>query len=169
MKERFFRCIDHCVPGFSILALCCVVIESLQGFREALPLQLDPPGPCPNPKPRVCIKPAPGTAEQFKSFLRRPAFGGAFKDGKVAGEFVSGIRNGVLHDAETRRWLIRRDRPAGKIVESEEGGLVLNRTLFYGAVRKQFDMYLQDLHDPVNQGLRTRFRNKMNELCADKK
>ena len=56
MRERFFSSIDalitadtkpdsqpshpdtgHCIPGFSIMALCCLLIETLQGFPESAP------------------------------------------------------------------------------------------------------------------------------------
>jgi hypothetical protein len=140
MRERFLRGIDalfaadtkpdlpssnsirtdDCVPGFAIMALCCLFIEALQGF-------LDPPAPAPNPMGPCyfpsgnCIKPSSGTNQQFKKFLCRPAFGGAF-EGKLAGEFTSGIRNGILHEAETRKWVIWREEPEGKIaVEVEDG------------------------------------------------
>jgi hypothetical protein len=122
MKERFFTCIDalisadtkrdsqslpspndahwlpdaHCIPGFSIMALCCLVIETMQGFREG---------------------PSPNTTEQFIKFLRRPAFGEAFTEEKIATCFVKGIRHGILHEAETRRWVIWREEPS-QIVEA---------------------------------------------------
>jgi len=57
MRERFFSSIDalfaadskpdmspsaaggadHCIPGFAIMALCCLLIDTLQGFRERPP------------------------------------------------------------------------------------------------------------------------------------
>ncbi|HEX4168620.1 MAG TPA: hypothetical protein VHZ55_24420, partial [Bryobacteraceae bacterium] len=127
MKERFFSSIDalfaadtkpdmspsssgpahtdHCIPGFAIMALCCLLIDTLQRFREGPAPIDDPAGPCAYPDGR-CIKPPPRTAEQFKSFLRRPAFGDTFRDEAIAQKFVVGIRNGILHEAETRKWVI---------------------------------------------------------------
>jgi len=186
MRERFLNCInalfvadtkpdlqppdsEHagtCVPGFSIMALCCLLIDTLQGFREKPPHPVAPTGPCTFPS-GSCINPPPGTTEQFKSFLRRPAFGDTFKDDALAAKFVSGIRNGIFHEAETRKWVIWRDEPVGKIVAPEGDGFALNRTLFYEAVKKEFESYLRELRDPSNQALRQRFKKKMDDICKE--
>src|SRR5258708_6547179 len=163
MKERFFTCIDalveadtksdlkplgspsepHCIPGFSIMALCCLLVETLQGFRTGA---------------------SPYTKELFIKFLRRPAFGAAFAEEKIAECFVTGIRHGILHEAETRKWVIWRGVPS-KIAEPREDGYVLNRTLFYQAVKQEFESYLKELRDPVNLELRKKFKEKMNHIC----
>jgi hypothetical protein len=154
IRERFLSCIDAlikadtkselppesqcseiCTPGFSIMALCCLLIETLQGFRE---------------------QPPPGIADEFKSFLLRPAFADTFRDDAIASRFVSGIRNGILHEAETRRWVIWRDEPVNQIVAPEDDGFALNRSLFYKAVKEEFDLYLRDLGEPSNKLLRDR-------------
>jgi len=186
IRERFLNCIDalfladtkqdlrssdshadrNCVPGFSIIALWCLLIDTLQSFREKRQDPAMPTGPCSFPS-GPCLKPPSGTAEQFKSFLRRPAFGDTFKDDGLATKFVNGIRNGILHEAETRKWVIWRDEPVGQIVAPEEDGFALNRTLFYRALKDEFESYLQELHDPSNEGLRQRFRKKMNDLCKE--
>ena len=186
MRERFFSSIDalvaadtkpdlsprapgetdHCIPGFSIMALCCLLIDTLQGFRERPPGPVTPTGPCPFPN-GSCIKPPPGTTEQFISFLRRPAFGDTFQQDGLARAFVRGVRNGILHEAETRKWVIWRDEPSGRIVEKEQDGFALNRTLFYGAVKREFDSYLQESREPSNQALRVRFKKKMNDIFEE--
>lgn len=187
IRERFLSCIDalfiadtkpdllaaesthtrHCIPGFSIMALCCVLIDTLQGFREALPHASEPTGSCTFPK-GPCIKPPPpGTAQQFKSFLRRPAFGDAFKHEGLAAKFVRGIRDGIFHEAETRKWVIWRDEPTGKIVAPEEDGFALNRGLFYAAVKQECESYLRELRDPTNRALRQRFKKKMADIYKE--
>jgi hypothetical protein len=165
MKERFFTCIDalveadtkpdlkslgsppeaHCIPGFSIMALCCLLVETLQGFRTGA---------------------SPNTKEIFLKFLRRPAFGAAFAEDKIAECFVKGIRHGVLHEAETKKWVIWRSEPHGQIVAPEQDGHALNRTLFYDAVEQEFGSYLKELRDPSNDELRKRFRKKMGDICT---
>lgn len=115
MNERFFSSIDAlvaadtrpdapssdpsntppCIPGFSIMALCCLLIETLQGFQEGVVVP-DPAGPCTFPT-GPCIKPPPGTNQQFKNFLRRSAFG---KRSKVASLACSCM---VLGTASCRR------------------------------------------------------------------
>lgn len=183
MRERFFSSIDalfaadtkpdlrspdstyaqDCIPGFSIMALCCLLIEALQGFRESTAFEAPSSEPCSFPS-GPCIKPPVGTNQQFIKFLRRPAFDGVFS-GEIANRFVSGIRNGILHEAETRKWLIWRDEPEGKIAAENENGYILNRSLFYAAVKKEFESYLQELRDPTNEDLRKRFKKKMNDIC----
>jgi hypothetical protein len=148
------------------MALCCLLIDTLQGFREKPTHPAVPTGPCGFPTGN-CIKPPPGTSDQFKSFLRRPAFDNAFTDDKLASKFVSGIRNGILHEAETRKWVIWRDEPVGRIVAPEEDGYALNRTLFYAAVKAEFESYLQELRDPSNQALRRRFKRKMDDIFKE--
>ncbi|MFN7995328.1 MAG: hypothetical protein U0Q18_17095 [Bryobacteraceae bacterium] len=186
MRERFFSTIDalfaadtkpdvspsaagraeHCIPGFAIMALCCLLIDTLQGFREKPPHMVPSTGPCEYPN-GPCIKPPPGTAEQFKSFLRRPAFRDTFQDDALAQAFVNGIRNGIIHEAETRKWVIWRDEPLGRIVEKEQDGFALNRTLFYTAVIEEFESYLEELRNPSNNALRNRFKKKMNDVARE--
>jgi len=154
----------HCIPGFAIIALCCLLIETLQGFREAPPSDAHA-GPCTFPL-GPCVKPPAGTNQQFIKFLRRPAFGGAF-NGEVAKRFASGIRNGILHEAETRKWVIWREEPVGEIAAQNEDGYALNRSLFYEAVKKEFESYLQELRDPAKKELRQRFKEKMDDICRE--
>ena len=92
------------VPGFAILALCCLLAETLQKFRGKPAKPIASAGQCTFPDDGKCIKPT--TTDQFREFLKRPAFRGAFDDPKVARCFVRGVRNGIFHEAETRRWLI---------------------------------------------------------------
>lgn len=187
MTERFFSCIDalfaadtkpdmspsgparrdHCIPGFAIMALCCLLIETLQGFLEEPAPTLRPAGPCAYPTDGKCIKSPAGTTEQFKRFLQLPAFGENFRDETIAGKFVKGIRNGILHEAETRKWVIWRAEPSKRIVEAEQNGLALNRTLFYQAVKKEFETYLKELRQPCNVALRQRFKKKMDDIVRE--
>jgi hypothetical protein len=147
INERFLSCIealdragtafgsvevDRCVPGFSIMAICCLLVESLQGFRE---------------------KPPAGETEATyisQKFLQLPAFGGAFDEG-AAHQFLTGIRNGILHEAETRKWVIRKNRPANRIVAPLQDGYELNRTLFCAALKTEFERYLGELRNSGNR------------------
>jgi hypothetical protein len=109
-----------------------------------------------------CIKPT--TTDQFREFLRRPAFCGAFDDDSVARSFVNGVRNGIFHEAETRGWVIWREEPPGQILVLEDGRYALNRTEFYHALKAEFDGYVAELRDPNNSELRTRFKKKMSDI-----
>jgi hypothetical protein len=138
---------DVVVPGFAIMALCCLLIETLQSFREGCGSTL--------------------TTVVFKKALRPPAFREAFANDKVAESFVKGVRHGILHEAETRGWVIWRDLPTGEIVKPLGAGgppYVLNRTAFYEALKGEFEDYLRDVRDPQNTDLRKRFTEKMDDI-----
>jgi hypothetical protein len=49
-----------------------------------------------------------------------------------------------LHEAETRKWVIWRDNP-DRMVEWEQDGFALNRTLSHEA---EFKSYVEELNDP---------------------
>ena len=53
--------------------------------------------------------------------------------------FVRGVRNGIFHEAETRKWVIWREEPAGEIAAQEDDGYALNRSLFYAAAEKELE------------------------------
>lgn len=151
------------VPGFAMMALCCLLIETLSSFRES-PTPLEQAGgPCPYPNGN-CIRPQPAGGNLIREFLQRPSFNGTFADPDVARDFVRGIRDGILHEAETRRWTISRDRPAARIVGREGKRYRLNRTAFYRALLQEFRAYLGDLGDPRQVQLRTRFVKKMDDI-----
>jgi hypothetical protein len=154
---------EECIPGFAIIAICCLLIESIQDFREEAKPVDPPPEPCNFPK-GDCIKPESGTNQRFKDFLQLPAFGNAFSN-PIASRFCSGIRNGILHGAETRQWVIWRSEPVGEIVAPEQNGYALNRTLFCAAVRAEFDSFTSKLGKPENRALRLHFKTRMDRLA----
>jgi hypothetical protein len=197
VKERFFSCIEaleeadkRCdvevasdapadcstlpndvssvvVPGFAIVGLCCLLIETLASFGETdgEPLQ-QPTGPCPYPSGN-CIRPQSPGGKLIRDFLQRPSFGEAFKVEKVARDFVRGIRDGIFHEAETRKWMIWREDPKDSIVETKGKQHFLNRTAFVKALRQEFECYLADLRDPQKSALRMRFVKKMNDIVKE--
>jgi hypothetical protein len=132
------------VPGFAIMALCCVLIETLQLFREGLP-EVSP------------------IEVLYKKFLKLDAFRGEFDD-KIIESFVYKVRNGLMHEAGTRRWVIWREEPAGRILERRGLGYVLYRSEFYKALKTEFDNYVERLRDPENQDLRKCFVKKMDDI-----
>jgi hypothetical protein len=150
------------VPGFAIMALCCLLLETLQSFRDSKLKVSKPSGPCKYPN-GDCIRPKLSSSSLIREFLKRPSFGQAFV--KTAKSFVWGIRDGILHEAETRRWVIWRDKPKDQICERlPGGGYALNRTEFYKALRKEFETYLEELRDSRTKDLRTQFVKRMDEI-----
>jgi hypothetical protein len=120
MRERFFSCIDSLeqadshpqyinvpedappdcstlpaesamTPEFAIMALSCLLIETLQTFRAGKPKPIRPDR-CPSSG--TCVNPFSGTNQAFKAFLQRPgsAFEGVFQN-DLASKFVNGVRN----------------------------------------------------------------------------
>jgi len=156
---------DAVVPGFAIMALCCLLAETLQSFRCKTEVRQNPDARCSYPD-GPCIKaPQTGTANTFKAFLRRPAFRGAFADKKIASSFVYGVRSGILHEAETRNWVIWRSEPEDQIVAREGEGYALNRSAFYQALKDDFAQYLTELKSSESVELRSRFVKKMYDIA----
>jgi hypothetical protein len=154
------------VPGFAIMALCCLLAETLQSFREKPNKAARSVGPCEYPNGQ-CIRPGPNMTDQFKKFLKRPAFCHAFDDDKLSTAFIRGVRNGILHEAETRDWVIWRNEPSGCIVGSRGKGYAVNRGEFYRALKCEFNTYLKELDDTDNTQLRKRFVKKMNDIAKE--
>jgi hypothetical protein len=154
------------VPGFAIMALCCLLVETLASFREPSVSRRQQTGPCPYPDGE-CIRPQPTGGKLIRNFLQRPSFKDAFADDKVAKSFVRGIRDGILHEAETRRWRIWREEPKDKIVEREATRFSVNRTAFYQALRQEFQLYVAGLRDSANLELRKCFVEKMGRIVKE--
>lgn len=150
-------------PGFAIMALCSLLLETLQSFRDSKPGASKPNTSCTYPT-GDCIRPKLSSSRSIKEFLKRKAFGDTFKNPRVAGSFVHGIRNGILHDAETRGWVIKRDKPKGRICERQGGQYVLNRTRFHRALQQEFKDYLEELRDFNKTELRKSFLEKMDNI-----
>jgi len=180
MKERFFLCTEALLerengcrdseiirPGFSIMALCCLLVETLQSFynggRQAQAQATAQA--CTYPKGRYIKEPS--TARAFKDFLSRsPYFNTEFRNSDIRGDFAINVRNALLHEAETRHgWLIQRTVPPNQILRSVDGGYVLNRTNFFRALYKEFEDYLGRLRDPSQVTLRRNFLKKMDSIC----
>lgn len=157
------------VPGFSIMALCCLLVETLQSFRTASHPAATIDTTCTFPD-GPCIRPESGTTVAFIIFLQRPSFGNEFVDHAVAKSFVTGVRNGILHEAETRRWAIWRDEPKERMIALLPGSphrYAVNRTAFYAAVKAEFLSYIDELRNASDEALRRRFVKKMNDIAKE--
>jgi hypothetical protein len=134
------------VPGFAILALDCLLIDTIQSFREG----------------RVTtgeIRPG----RSFKNFLRSPRFT-AFSS-RDRDDFFHYVRNGLLHNGETRGdWKVRADT-VNMLTKAASGTRTVNRTLFHEAIVAEFNEYCAKVSsgDPKTREL---FLRRMDAICG---
>jgi hypothetical protein len=136
--------------GFAIMALCCLLVETMESYRRGLPStnvrELEKINKaCANglkvsDEYKISDKsdwPKRGT-DVFKSFFEsnRDFFGST--DGV---KFYDAIRNGLLHQGQTKDgWRIRR---AGRLWDEDDK--TLNRALFAQKLEEYFKSYLANL------------------------
>lgn len=110
------RLLDEPYSGFAILALDCIVLESLWSFMngKAVPIRAG--------------------KQVYRDILKGPSFGWTDLQSE---DFRELVRNGIMHDAETRnRWLVEKTVPRDVILRrNKNGDYQLNRTKFHGALR----------------------------------
>lgn len=148
IKGRWLNSADQllCEPhsGFAILALDCIVLESLWGFIHG--------------------KGVPAGSEQqvYRDILMRPSFGFSVE---LCDSFRKLVRNGIMHDAETRhRWLVESSIPIHTIAqENGKGDCVLNRTEFHRVLTAVFQDWIAKLRGGDAE-LRGNMRQRMNQI-----
>jgi len=159
-SERFFRPI-RCLReapgneqgyGFAITALCCLLVETIQCYREGVPTSSDGelgyleklPLNSNAPADYKLVRPWPfagGSTGAFKSFFSNSQHREYFPDvdGK---EFYEKIRCGLLHQAQTKgTWRLVR---TGKFWDASEKSI--NRDEFAVRLEECFDGYLEELN-----------------------
>lgn len=157
IRERFLKPIaslaryDHesvrrMVPGFAILSLDCLLIDTIQSFREGRVLTGE-------------VSPA----ASFKSFLKSPKFS-AFS-ATDRNEFFKYVRNALLHNGETRKdWKIRFDSDGILEKDSVTGTRTINRRRFHAAVVSEFRLLFRVLESQAEA--RRLFLRRMDALCG---
>jgi hypothetical protein len=154
------------VPGFAIMSLCCLLVETLQSFIEGTFVDVVA-NRCGFPD-SDCIKFAPSTSGAFKRFFRRAAFKADF-DNDSAFRFSQDVRNALLHAAETRGgWIVWRAVPKDRIIQRVDNGYILNRTNFYKALKVEFESYLNELRNVGQTKLRENFVARIDDICQVK-
>jgi hypothetical protein len=136
--------------GFAMLALDCLLIDTIQSFRE---------GRLKGSEAR--------TAKAFVDFFRASArLSVEFQSRRVIDEFYDAIRCGLMHDGETRKgWRIKR-RHATSVVERVSDGHLLYRDNFHDAVRAEFEVYKSALLNGQTTALRRNFLLRMDAICG---
>ena len=128
--------------GFSIIAIDCLLIETLQSFRDGLT----------DTKNK--------SKEMFKKFLtERKGFREHF-DKTQAETFFYDFRCGILHQAEimgpSLLWSVG-------LLKGEKADATpyINRTKVHEVLKDELKQYAAELKDPSNSELRKNFRTKM--------
>jgi len=136
--------------GFAVMALDCLLIETLQQFREG-----------------VEETPWKQSGKYFQRFLTQTSFKAHFND-DLANDFFKQFRCGILHQAEVKKSSkiqIKDEIPL--ISRDGKGGVIINRRKFHEMMERVFQEYVDALRktDPPNQLLRDNFQKKMNAIC----
>lgn len=133
--------------GFAILALGCLLIDTIQAFREG----------------RVSTGES-SSARSFKTFLRARSFR-AFSSADRE-HFYSYVRNALLHNGETREdWKVRIDSGSLLTKHPQAGTCVINRRLFHAGVLREFRSLCYEIKaGPVET--RTKFLRRMDAICG---
>ncbi len=133
--------------GFTILAIDCLLIETLQAFKDG----------------NKETKPREGKSVFVKFLTQSSNLGKHFSSKEFAEEFYDSDRNGILHQAQIKKnhlvWSI------GAVVRMVEGAMIINRTDFHQCLKKDFEEYIQALRNVNNAELRGNFKLKMDTMC----
>lgn len=132
--------------GFTILAIDCLLIETLQAFKDGNEET--------NWKEGKSV---------FVNYLTQSSSLGEHFNKKLAGEFYVSYRNGILHQGQIKDnhlvWSV------GKVVDELNEIMIINRTEFHKCLKNDFEEYLNKLRDVKNSKLRENFKLKMDTLC----
>jgi hypothetical protein len=151
LNARFFDAVKTIdkqdFAGFAVLALDCLLIETLQQFRE---------GADETPRRKG--------EQYFVDFLTSAPFSPHFTKATAA-KFYDHFRCGILHQAEIKS--SSKVRRNGQLVAPtpDGNGLIINRKLFHATLRKAFAAYLRALRNHSDSQLCQNFVKKMSYIC----
>lgn len=167
-ETRFFKPIDALIKhtdekikfysGFTILAIDCLLIETLNQFYHGIDESDDK------------FKP---NCKTFKDFFERSDY---FKadfdtDEKIA-IFYKHIRCGLLHQGETKedtKINLKKTQLISLIDNKGIKSIELNRKEFHKRVTQYFDDYIEKLKDKNQKQLRQDFKTKMDLITRTTK
>jgi hypothetical protein len=135
--------------GFAVLALDCLLVETLQAFRQGL---TDTRGK----SKELCV--------QF--LTERTAFKPFFTSAAIAIRFYYEFRCGLAHNAQVfgdgKVWSV------GPLLALSGTQITVNRTAFHEAFVQELEAYLAALGSGTDQPLRSNFRTKMDFIAEGK-
>lgn len=134
--------------GFTILAIDCLLIETLQSFYEGV------------------TDSSKQSKDLFVRFLRnRILFKTFFSSDVEAEDFYKKFRCGILHQAQTasdtKVWSV------GRLLFNDGSYLIVNRDLFHISLRKELANYFSELKNRTNIVLLENFKKKMDFICGE--
>ena len=129
--------------GFTIIAIDCLLIETLQSFISG----------------RRNTKRGEGS-KVFTEFLTQNPNLGEFFSEEQAARFYREYRNGILHQAQTKNGALIWSE--WDVVSEIDGQMIINRTEFHRLIKQDFEHYLGRLALPGESRLRKNFVDKMN-------
>ena len=136
--------------GFAVMALDCLLIETLQQFREG-----------------VEETPRGQSRKYFCRFLTQTSFKDYFND-ELANLFYDQIRCGILHQAEVKKSSRIQTRDSVQLISKDEtGGIIINRRKLHKMMESVFQEYVNALrkNDLPDDVIRENFQKKMNVIC----
>lgn len=136
--------------GFAILAIDCLLIETLQAFYDGI------------------VDHNRKSQELFTAFLRRwDTFKKSIAPSEIESSaklFYIDIRCALHHSGATGPNC--RVTIFGEPVTIIGNEIKINRTKLHAELEKAFMQYLSQLRDPANSALREKFKSKMDAICA---
>lgn len=135
--------------GFAILAIDCLLVETLQRFREG----------------RIEKGENGRLIRTFLCDRLRAYFGTDAGKGSLSDKFYERCRCGIHHSGQTDGDF--RVLRSGPLIQVKENDVVtVNRTIFHEALKKEFDAYLAELSDGKEGALRRNFKRNMDAICS---
>ena len=153
IEKRFFAAVAPLerVPyaGFAVLALDCLLIETIQAFRTGKSTRT-------STESRTAHAAFLTTALEFQRYFSI----------ERANDFYTNVRNGLLHDGETRKgWLVKSNSKYALVDPQLGDFFIVNRDKFHKALVKEFGRYLKELRDPDQNALRKNLVSALDGLC----
>jgi hypothetical protein len=153
--ERFFRPIKHLKNasgniqgyGFAMMALCALLVETIQSYRDGLPTTFPPElarfrnMPRVPPRYRIPSSLRVNGKKAFERFFRahRQQFSGL-----RGGQFYKNIRNGLLHQGQTKsKWTL--SKWGQDVCDAKEK--IIYRDKFAEQLESAFEGYLAKLRE----------------------
>lgn len=133
--------------GFTILAVDCLLVETLQSFYEGI-----------TDSSRI-------SARLFKNFLQqRASFKAYFSSDSDVKCFYENYRCGILHQAQTFKnakiWTV------GKLYYRLGDDFIINRNAFHEALKMEKDIYIDILGSKKDKILLDNFKKKMDFIAS---